>query len=227
MTGPSPRELDVVSDTICPWCYVGKRHLDAALAILADEDLHFALHWRPFQLNPGMPAGGVDRRTYRIAKFGSWERSQALDAQVAAHGAAAGLAFRHDRMARTPNTVASHVVLRLAREIGGAPLQDRVVEALFTAYFEDGQDVGDPDTLVTIATAAGLDPVATRAALADPARHDAVLVEERRARALHLDGVPSVVLDDRLLFSGAQPVPNIVEALRAATREMSVPLSLS
>ena len=113
--------LDIVSDTICPWCYVGKRRLAAALPILEAEGLTFDVAWRPFQLNPTMPREGLDRRAYRSAKFGSWEKSQALDAQVTEAGASAGLVFRHDLMAKTPNTVASHALIRLARETGDAP----------------------------------------------------------------------------------------------------------
>src|SRR4051794_30663092 len=113
------RGLEVVSDAICPWCYVGKRRLAKALALLARDGLTFAVRWLPFQLNPDMPKGGVDRRAYRTRKFGSWERSQALDARVAAVGAGEGLAFRHDLMARTPNTFDAHRLVWLAGRAGG------------------------------------------------------------------------------------------------------------
>jgi predicted DsbA family dithiol-disulfide isomerase len=139
--------LDIVSDTICPWCYVGKRRLAAALPILEAEGLTFDVAWCPFQLNPTMPREGLDRRAYRSAKFGSWEKSHALDAQVTEAGASAGLVFRHDLMAKTPNTVASHALIHLARETGDAAMQDGVVEALFSAYFTQGLDVGDPAVL--------------------------------------------------------------------------------
>jgi predicted DsbA family dithiol-disulfide isomerase len=112
--------IDVVSDAICPWCWIGKRHLEGALARLADEGERFAVRWRPFQLNPDMPREGVERSAYRAAKFGSIERSSELDAQVAAAGAAAGLEFRFDRQRRTPNTVDAHRLIRHAGEIGGA-----------------------------------------------------------------------------------------------------------
>ena len=113
--------LDIVADTMCPWCYVGKRRLAAALPILEAEGLTFDVTWRPFQLNPTMPREGLDRRAYRSAKFGSWEKSQALDAQVTEAGASAGLVFRHDLMAKTPNTMASHALIRLAHETGAPP----------------------------------------------------------------------------------------------------------
>ncbi|MCA3396512.1 MAG: DsbA family protein [Roseomonas sp.] len=106
--------LDVISDAICPWCWIGKRNLDAALEMLSEEGLHFKVRFRPFQLNPEMPAEGVDRREYRSAKFGSLEKSQELDRRVADAGRVAGLEFRHDLMARTPNTLEAHRLIRLA-----------------------------------------------------------------------------------------------------------------
>jgi len=213
----STLQLDIVSDTICPWCYVGKRRLDAALPVLAAEGLAFEVTWRPFQLNPDMPREGVDRRAYRTAKFGSWEQSQVRDAQVAAAGASAGLTFRHDLMARTPNTVASHALLRLAHDFGGAAMQDRVVEALFAAYFTQGVDIGDGAVLADIAAAAGIDRACAAAFLADPASADAVASEETLARSLGLDGVPSFVLGGYYLFSGAQPTAVMIQALREAS----------
>lgn len=219
--GTSAFRLDVVSDTICPWCYVGKRRLAAALPILAGEGLAFEVTWRPFQLNPTMPSEGVDRRGYRSAKFGSWDRSQALDAQVAGAGAGDGLVFRHDLMAKTPNTMASHALIRLARSEGGPALQDRVVEGLFAAYFTQGRDVGDPAVLADIGAEAAMDRDKVAAYLADPASAEAVLDDERLARGLGLNGVPSVVLDGHFLFSGAQPTPVIVRALREAAAELS------
>jgi predicted DsbA family dithiol-disulfide isomerase len=216
--GSTAFQLDVISDTICPWCYVGKRRLAAALTVLAAEGLRFEIAWRPFQLNPTMPKEGLDRRAYRSAKFGTWEKSQALDAQVAAAGAGDGLAFRHDLMARTPNTLASHILIRLAHEIGGAALQDRIVEALFAAYFTQGRDVGDPAVLADLGAKAGLNRELLTARLADPANADAVAYDENLARGLGLNGVPSVVLEGHYLFSGAQPTPGIVRTLREAVR---------
>ena len=208
--------LDIVSDTICPWCYVGKRRLEAALPVLAAEGLAFATSWRPFQLNPDMPAQGVERRTYRTAKFGSWQKSEALDAQVGEAFAAEGLAFRADLMLTTPNTLASLALIRLADEIGGAALQDRVVEALFAAYFSQGSDVGDQAVLTWIAVDAGIDRDRVAVALADPVSLAEVAAEEARARGQGLSGVPSFFLDGHFLFSGAHPTPFMVQSLRTA-----------
>ena len=213
--------LDIVSDTICPWCWVGKRRLAAALPELQTHGVAVEVTWRPFQLNPAMPKEGLDRRAYRSAKFGSWEKSQALDAQVAAAGVGDSLEFRHDLMARTPNTLASHVLIRLAHRAGGSALQDRVVEALFAAYFQHGRDVGSHEILADLAQEAGMDRAQTLAHLADPANSEAVILDANLARGLGLNGVPSVVFDGHLLFSGAQPTPEIVYMLRKAARSQN------
>ena len=147
-------QLDVYSDVICPWCYVGKAHMQAALRLLQADGLRFDVAWRPFQLNPDMPPEGVARDDYRRAKFGSLERSRALDAQVAAAARAAGLEIRHDRMQRTPNTLDAHRLIRWAETEGG---QNALVDRLFAAYFTEGQDVGDKTVLATLAAEAGLD----------------------------------------------------------------------
>src|SRR6202049_311684 len=118
--------IDVISDAICPWCWVAKRRLDRAIAALA-PDVTASVTWRPFELNPEMPKAGLDRRAYRSAKFGSWQHSQALDAQVAAAGRSEGLIFNHDKMERTPNTVDAHRLILLARH---QAQQDVVVEGL-------------------------------------------------------------------------------------------------
>ena len=215
-----PLNLDIVSDTICPWCYVGKRHLEAALPVLAAEGLRFEITWRPFQLNPDMPQAGVERRAYRTQKFGSWERSLQLDAQIAEAGRGAGLTFRHDLMQRTPNTVTSHVLLGLAHEVGGASVQGRVAEALFVAYFMAGADIGDPAVLTAVAAGAGIDTAQVTAALADPARNEAVRREDQAARSQGYNGVPSFVLEGYFLFSGAQPVATMVQVLRDASAQI-------
>ena len=141
--------IDVISDVICPWCFIGKRRLGEALGVRPAT-----VRWHAFQLNPDMPREGIERKSYRIAKFGSWERSQELDARVAAAGRGEGIAFDFDRMARTPNTLDAHRIIWLAGERG---VQDTVVEALFLAYFTDGRDLSDRATLAEIAAGAGLD----------------------------------------------------------------------
>ena len=211
-----PRTLDIVSDVICPWCWIGKRHLEAALGELAGEGLRLTLRWRPFQLNPDMPEEGVERATYRAQKFGSTERGAELDCNVAEAGQVVGLTFRHARMLRTPNTIAAHRIIRMAEDHG---VQDAVTEALFQAYFHDGQDIGDATALDAIAATAGLAGVA--AMLAGPAHRAEVVAEDRAARQGGLSGVPSFLMDRHLLFSGAMPGPRMAEAFRRADRILS------
>jgi predicted DsbA family dithiol-disulfide isomerase len=209
--------LDIVSDAICPWCWVGKRNMEAAMELLAREDgERFEVHWRPFQLNPDMPPEGVERAAYRAAKFGSAEKSRQLDAQVAAAGAAAGLEFRHERMLRTPNTLAAHRLIALAGEEGGPALQGRLVEALFRAYFHEGRDIGDVATLAALAGEAGLDAGAAANHLAGEAGAAQVLAEDAGFRQLGLSGVPTFALQGHVLFSGAMPSEAMADALRRA-----------
>lgn len=223
---PGPRlELSVVSDTICPWCYVGKRRIERAIEALAAEGLEISLRWLPFELNPEMPKAGMDRRTYRAAKFGSWERSQALDAQVAAEGAREGIAFRHDRITRTPNTRASHRLIWLAGEVGGSALQNRVVEALFSAYFHEGRDIGDKAVLADIGTSAGLDEARVLALLDGDEGLGEVIMQEMAARSLGVSGVPTVMAGDLVLFSGAQRTPLVLQALRELASAQKMPVA--
>ena len=202
--------LEVVSDTICPWCYVGKRRLEAALAVIGD-DLPVDIRWRPYELNPDMPREGMDRQAYRSRKFGSWERSRQLDAQVKAAGASDGLDFHQERIEKTPNTLSSHVLIRLAGETNS---QSRIVEALFSAYFTEGRDVGDPDVLATIGAGAGLDRTTIERALENEILRADVKAEARGFAQSGISGVPTVLLNRFSLFSGAQQPELIERALR-------------
>lgn len=205
-------EIEVISDAICPWCWVGKRRLEVALLKLP---LHVSANitWRPFELNPTMPKEGLDRRAYRSAKFGSWERGQALDAQVARAAHGDGLDFRHDRMTRTPNTLDAHRLIWFAAREGK---QDAVVEGLFSAYFHEGRDVGSSTVLTEVAAAAGLNPVAVTAMLAGDEGKAEVAAELDRAAQLGAQSVPTVLVNGRPLFSGAIPPDAIEQHLRAA-----------
>jgi predicted DsbA family dithiol-disulfide isomerase len=191
--------IEVISDAICPWCWVAKRRLDRALEALA-PDITASVTWRPFELNPGMPKAGVGRRAYRSAKFGSWQRSQALDAQVAAAGRSDGLVFNHDNMERTPNTVDAHRLIWLA---GQLLKQDAVVEGLFAAYFNEGRDVGDQAVLADVGASAGLDRAMILAMLTSDEGQAEVQSELQRAVSLRVSGVPTVLVDGVPLFSGA------------------------
>jgi predicted DsbA family dithiol-disulfide isomerase len=210
--------LDIISDVICPWCYIGKRQLERALPILAGEGLALDVHWHAFQLNPDMPAEGVDRAAYRRAKFGSDERTRQMDARVADAGADVGLAINHALMRRTPNTVAAHRVIWLADRHG---VQDAVVEALFVAFFTDGKDIGDVATLVDVAGNAGLNRDATARMLAGDEGLREVLGEDALARRSGIDGVPSFTMMGHMLFSGAVPAETMAAAFGRAWRILS------
>src|ERR1700692_1436476 len=191
--------IEVISDAICPWCWVAKRRLDGAIAALA-LDVTASVTWRPFELNPEMPKDGVDRRAYRSAKFGSWRRSQALDAQVAAAGRSEGLVFNHDKMERTPNTVDAHRLIRLAGQLGK---QDDVVEGLFAAYFNEGRDIGDAAILADVGASAGLDRARLLPMFASGEGQAELRSELQRAVNLRVSGVPTVLAGGVPLFSGA------------------------
>jgi predicted DsbA family dithiol-disulfide isomerase len=222
--------IDIVSDAICPWCYVGKRHLEAALAELSAEGLHFSVHWNPFQLNPDMPKEGVERAAYRAAKFGSAERSREIDARVAGAAAAAGLEFRQDLMLRTPNTIDAHRLIwfagrddragedRLGETQLGDNRQDAVMEAVFRAYFIEGRDIGEAEVLADCAAEAGFDRAAVAAFLRSDVAAAEMRAADQAAREAGVNGVPSFFLDGYNLFSGAVPAAQMAEAFRQGRR---------
>ena len=193
--------IEVVSDVICPWCFIGKRRLKKALALLGVPDAK--VRWKPFELNPGMPKDGVERRAYRTRKFGSAAFAQQLENQVAAAGAQEEIEFRFDRIERVPNTFDAHRLIWLAER---ADVQDAVVESLFRAYFLDAEDVGDEGVLRRIAGEHGLEWSPTAGA-------EEVRREEEKARAQSVDGVPSFFVDGVLRVSGAQQSEMLAMAL--------------
>ena len=197
--------VDVVSDIICPWCFIGKRRLEGAAKLMGCA---IDIRWHPFQLNPGMPVEGVSRREYRVKKFGSWEYSQQLDARVAENGRQAGIEFRHDRMARTPNSFRGHVLLAAALRQGPG-VQNQVAERLFTGYFTEGLDVGNVNVLLGIAREAGVD-----ADLEDPELAWQVRSEEQAARESGVQGVPLIKYKGAIVSEGAGPSETIAKRLR-------------
>jgi predicted DsbA family dithiol-disulfide isomerase len=208
---PAGLRIDIVSDAICPWCYIGKRQLERALETLSQEGLHFSVHWNPFQLNPDMPKEGRDRATYRAMKFGSTERSREIDERVAGAAANVGLGFRLDLMLRTPNTLDAHRLIWLA---GRENVQDAVMESVFAAYFIQGRDIGDRDVLAGCAAQAGMDRAAVADFLAGDVAAQEMLAADRAAREAGVNGVPSFFLDGYGLYSGAMPAETMAEALR-------------
>jgi predicted DsbA family dithiol-disulfide isomerase len=208
---PAGLRIDIVSDAICPWCYIGKRQLERALDLLEQQHLRFTVAWHPFQLNPDMPKEGRDRATYRAMKFGSTERSREIDERVAGAAANVGLGFRLDLMLRTPNTLDAHRLIWLA---GRENVQDAVMESVFAAYFTQGRDIGDRDVLAGCAAQAGMDRAAVADFLAGDVAAQEMLAADRAAREAGVNGVPSFFLDGYGLYSGAMPAETMAEALR-------------
>ncbi|WP_084327489.1 DsbA family oxidoreductase [Salinarimonas rosea] len=209
-TPATPIPVTVVSDPICPWCWLGAARLRRGAA---EAGIPVALTWRPFELNPGMPPEGMDRAAYRAAKMGA-ARSDALDAEMTRLGAEEGLDYRFAAQTRTPSTRRAHALLAFAAAQGR---DDALAEALFRAYFANGADLTDDAVLLACAADAGLDPAHARAALDDAALADLVAREEERARALGVTGVPFFVVADRWAIAGAQPA----ELWRAALAEIA------
>ena len=203
--------IDIVSDAICPWCYIGKRQLERALVTLEKEGLQFSIHWNPFQLNPDMPKEGRDRMAYRAKKFGSVERARELDERVTNAAAAVGLQFRADLMLRTPNTLDAHRLIWFAGREG---VQDAVMETVFKAYFIEGRDIGDRDVLTDCAVEGGMNRAEVADFLAGETAAKEMLAADRAAREAGVNGVPSFFLDGYGLFSGAMPAETMAEALR-------------
>ncbi len=211
-TGPLVgTRIDIVSDAICPWCYIGKRQLERALAALATEGVTFSVHWNPFQLNPDMPKEGRDRAAYRAWKFGSAEKAAALDQRITEAAAGVGLMFRTDLMTRTPNTIDAH---RLIWYAGQHDVQDATMEAVFKAYFIQGLDIGDHTILGDCAAEAGLDRTQVLQFLAGNVADREMRAADQAAREAGVSGVPSFFLDGYGLFSGAMPADTIADALR-------------
>jgi predicted DsbA family dithiol-disulfide isomerase len=207
-------EISVNYDFICPWCWIGHLNLEAGIRA-ANLPVPVSIQYVPFELNPTMPADGKDRREYRTAKFGSWVRSQGMDAQVAATGLAAGAKFNYDKLGRTPNTRLAHQLMQYALSIGDAQKTEALYQSIFAAYFSVGRDIGLPGTLVEIAANNGFDPTAAEEYLTQ-GRGLAKVVEAQRLAQQHgIRSVPTVFIAGEAI-SGAQPPAIFAAALRAA-----------
>jgi len=218
MTSPTPladrMTIDVVSDVVCPWCFVGKRRLEIALG--SAEDIDVEVRWRPFQLDPAIPPEGKDRQEYFLEKFGDLDRVAAIHERLKELGDGVGIRFAFDRITRTPNTLDAHRLIRWASIEGVA---EPLVEKLFSLYFEDGADLGDHDVLIEAAVAAGMRGELVRRLLDGDADRDAVVEEVATAQRIGVTGVPCFIIDGRYAVMGAQEPEAIVAALRQARDE--------
>ncbi|MEM1255046.1 MAG: DsbA family oxidoreductase [Cyanobacteria bacterium P01_H01_bin.21] len=207
--------IEITSDFICPWCLIAHHNLQQAIAKLEmPADIQWV--WHPFELNPDMPAAGMDRRTYRTNKFGTWAYSQQLDAQTMQAGQANGVEFRYDLMQKTPNTLNAHRLTALAAKAGKAT---EMAERILQAYFTEGQDIGDIDTLSALAADIGLDQ-AKAFLLSDDGISD-IRADKQQAVAQGIHSVPTIRIGDAVLVGG-QPVDVFFSALQTAIKNLEV-----
>ena len=202
--------IDVVSDVVCPWCYLGKRRLERALA---KEGEPVQVRWRPYQLDPTIPTGGLDRQTYMRNKFGDDGRLEQVHERLRGLGAEEGIAYAFDKIERSPNTLDAHRLIRWAAERG---VQDVVVERLFSLYFEQGRDIGDRKLLVDVARDAGMDAASVERRLAEGTDERAVRQEIAQAQSLGVTGVPFFIFASRFGVPGAQSAEVLASAFERA-----------
>jgi predicted DsbA family dithiol-disulfide isomerase len=192
-------QIDIISDVVCPWCFIGKRRLEKALAMR--PEIETEITWRPFQLNPDMPAEGMARADYIATKFGDSGHSRRIHQTIAEAGATVGIDFAFDKIKRSPNTRNAHRLIRYATRQGAG---NDVVTRLFEGYFLQGRDVGDIATLAKIAAEAGLDEREARAFLSGDSERDEIVAEDRNARRLGVNAVPCYIFAGQYAISGAQ-----------------------
>lgn len=202
--------IDVVSDVVCPWCYVGQRHLDAALERL--KEVSVTVNWRPYQLDPTIPPQGRDRQAYLIAKFGNRDTIDAMHERLNEIGMAAGIVFDFEAIEVSPNTLDAHRLIRWAATQGEA-VQNRLVRHLFHLYFERGADIGSRDVLFEAARTSGMDMAVIEALLPTPADRAEVEAEIATAQRMGVTGVPCFLLEGRYALMGAQPPDTLADAI--------------
>ena len=211
----TPLTIDIVSDVVCPWCYIGKRKLEAALALPEAADLPpVVIRWHPFQLNPDLPATGMPRKQYLEDKFGGPERAKAIYDRVRAAGSAVGLSLNIDGIAHQANTLSAHALIAFAQQ--GDQDGSDMKERLLKAYFVENRNIGDTDVLVAIAAEAGLDADAARAFITSADERTAVSESDAQARQLGVTGVPFFIFNRQLAVSGAQDPATLLEAMKQA-----------
>src|SRR5579863_628926 len=210
-----PLTIDIVSDVVWPWCYLGEKRLEMALR---ESPQPVTLRWRPYQLDPTIPAGGLDRAEYMEKKFGKSGRLQSVHDNLTRLGADVGIPFAFDKIKRSPNTLDAHRLIRWANSAG---VQGKVVDRLFKAYFVEGRDIGDRAVLIDIASEYGLDPTLVEKLLAEGADADLVREEIAEAQAIGVSGVPFFIFAGRLGVPGAQDVAVLRRAMAQARQAMS------
>jgi predicted DsbA family dithiol-disulfide isomerase len=201
-------DIDIVSDTVCPWCYIGERRIAKAMAMRPEID--FNVNWRPYRLDPTIPMGGVNRREYMRKKFGDSPDAKARGEAIRSEGASEGINFAFDAIEKSPNTLNSH---RLIRWSANAGVQTDVVQRLFAAYFEEGRDIGDVSVLEMIAGDAGMDAQLVSELLASDADMKLIEREDQMAHEMGISGVPTFIFNSRFMISGAREAELIVKLI--------------
>lgn len=217
MQSTTPLQIDIVSDIVCPWCYIGKRRLEQALSLFAQEHPEQpapSLRWLPFQLNPDMPLQGMSRSDYLMRKFGQADGGDRY-AHVKAEGLKENLAFALDRVARMPNTLKSHALVAAAYDSG---LQPQIKEALMHAFFMDGSDMTDDQQLIAVAQSAGMPAEAANAVLQDTAAHQDIAAQDAELRRIGINGVPFFIINRQYGISGAQAPEALLAAMEQAIK---------
>ncbi|HEX5213487.1 MAG TPA: DsbA family oxidoreductase [Pseudolabrys sp.] len=213
MSDNQPVRIDVVSDVVCPWCFIGKHRLEQAIALA--PDIPVEVHWRPYFLNDWIPREGISREQYLTTKFGSVERYKGIAQRVGAAAAAEGLVYAADKMKRQPNTTDSHRLIRWAGDIGKAA---EMKQRLMDLYFTEGADLTDRDTLVKAAAAVGLDAETVHAALGSDKDVAEVEREAQAAKESGIEGVPMFIFGGKFAVSGAQSPEYLAEAIARAAQ---------
>jgi predicted DsbA family dithiol-disulfide isomerase len=216
MSTVKPLRLDIVSDVVCPWCYIGKRRIENALALVTDVPVE--VHWRPFFLNPWVPRGGIGREEYLTTKFGSVEAYKGIAGRVVAAASEEGLSYRPELVQRQPNTIDCHRLIHWAEAKGkAAEMKQRLMEL----YFRDGGDLTDTNVLVQAAADVGLDADETRRRLATDEDVAMISAQAEEAAGKGISGVPTYVFAQKYAVSGAQPPEQLARAIREVSAEIN------
>ncbi len=216
MRAARPLQIEVVSDVVCPWCYIGKRRIENALALAADVPVE--IQWRPFFLNPWVPRVGIERDAYLTAKFGSVDAYRTIAGRVVAAAAEEGLSYHPERVKRQPNTIDCHRLIHWADAAGRAA---EVKQRLMELYFRDGGDLTDSDVLVQAAADCGLDADEIRRRLATDADVALISAQAKDASDKGISGVPTFVFAHKYAVSGAQPAEQLARAIRQVAAEVN------
>jgi len=211
MTETSAVTIDIVSDVMCPWCYIGQKRLERAMEQVADVPV--TINWRPYQLDPTLPPEGKDRKTYLAEKFGGEERARSLYENVRQAGVSEGVAFAFDKIAVSPNTLDAHRLLRWAGSSGDG-VQNKLARRLFQLYFEEGANIGDHAVLIDAARDVGMDVSIVESLLPTDADRDKVTEEIATAQRMGVTGVPCFLLEGRYAVVGAQDTSVLADAIR-------------